>query len=231
MAVLPWCPEGFPVPDHSDEGLESRNSRMIPQRHDRRVGQSDYVECRMVFARPSRHRSAPFAAEVGTMVKRCRYATSLLLLVICGACDGVPSGLCMDFESGCSGGSRGIVQQASRFYLSGFPVDRVDRTPIVGTDGYRGTLTVGDTVWFRLYFVLSDHVGGDGATAVPIQTWAIADASVATVSREADGAVRVVATRPGELLPLVANEAWYSEVYACAAQNACRKVTDIIVVQ
>jgi hypothetical protein len=139
--------------------------------------------------------------------------------------------LCLNIESGCSGESVGITQQGWQVYVAGFPLDRLDQTPIAGTDGYRGTLQVGDTVTFRLYHVMSDRVGGAGATELPVRTWALPDSHVASVSREADGAARVVVIGPGKLLPLVANDIPYTEVYACDGQNACRKVTDIVVVQ
>jgi hypothetical protein len=147
------------------------------------------------------------------MVKRVCCATSLLLLlVICAGCDGVPTALCLNFESGCSGQSGGIPPQAWQIYVAGFPLDRVDQTPIAGTDGYRGTLEVGDTVSFRLYHVLSDRVSAAGATELPVRTWALTDSHVATLSREADGAARVVAIGVGKLLPLVANDIPYGEV-------------------
>ena len=149
------------------------------------------------------------------------------VLVLCG-CNGVPAELCLNFESGsCSG--QGVGQQPYQIYIAGFPVDHIDQTPIVGTDGYRGTLTVGDTVTFRAYLVFSDHVTSAGATDVYVHTWAITDSSVATVSRDADGTGRVVAIGPGKLLPLVANDAPYTEVYACNGQNVCRKVSEIVV--
>jgi len=165
------------------------------------------------------------------LMKRVYCGTSLLLLVICCSCEGVPTALCLNFESGCSGQSGGSTQQAWQIYVAGFPLDRVDQTPIAGTDGYRGTLAVGDTVSFRLYHVLSDRVGTAGATELPVRTWALTDSHVASVSREADGAARVVAIGLGKLLPLVANDIPYGEVYACDAGNVCRKVTEIVIVQ
>ena len=165
------------------------------------------------------------------MVKRVCCGTSLLLLVICCSCEGVPTALCLNIEDGCSGQNGGVPAQAWQVYVAGFPLDRVDQTPIAGTDGYRGTLQVGDTVTFRLYHVMSDRAGGAGATELPVRTWALTDSHVASVSREADGAARVVAIGLGKLLPLVANDIPYSEVYACDARNACRKVAEIVVVQ
>jgi len=165
------------------------------------------------------------------MRKTARCATFWLLLLICGACNGVPAELCLDFEGGGCSGQNGVGQQGYQIFIAGFPIDRVDQTPIAGTDGYRGTLTVGDTVSFRAYVVFSDRVSSDGATDVYVRTWALADSSVGSVSRQDDGTGRVVAIGPGKLLPLVANEAPYTAVYACNARNVCRKVTDIVVVQ
>ena len=157
------------------------------------------------------------------------YATSCLLLAVCGSCNGVPAELCLNFESG-SCGQTGVTLQY-RIFVAGFPLDRVSSTPIAGTDGYSGTLTVGDTVAFRLRVVFSDHVSGTESSEVLVTTWGLTDSSVATVSRDTDGTGRVVAIAPGKLLPLVANEAPYFEVYACDVHNACKRVTEIVVRQ
>jgi hypothetical protein len=170
-----------------------------------------------------------FAAEVETMMSKLRCATSCLLLLVCGSCNGVPAELCLNFESG-SCGQQGVTPQYQVF-VAGFPLDRVGPTPIVGTDGYSGTLTVGDTVRFRLRVVFSDHVSGAESSEVLARTWGVTDSSVVTVSRDTDGAGQVVAIAPGKLLPLVANDVPYFEVYACDAGNACKRVTEIVVRQ
>jgi hypothetical protein len=162
------------------------------------------------------------------MINKLPCATSCLLLALC-SCNGTPAELCLDFESG-SCGQTGVTSQY-QIFVSGFPLERVGATPLVGTDGYSGALAVGDTVRFRLRAVFSDHVSGAESSEVFVQTWGLADSSVATVSRDADGAGQVVAIAPGKLLPLVANEAPYFEVYACDARNACKRVTEIVVRQ
>ena len=162
-------------------------------------------------------------------MNKLRYATSCLLLAACGSCNGAPAELCLNFESG-SCGQTGVTLQ-NRIFVDGFPLDRVGPTPTVGTDGYSGTLTVGDTVSFRLRVVFSDHVSGNASSEVFVKTWGLTDSSVATISRAADGTGRVIAIAPGKLLPLVADEAPYHEVYACDARSVCKRVTEILVRQ
>ena len=101
------------------------------------------------------------------MMTKLRCVTSCLLLALC-SCNGTPAELCLNFESG-SCGQTGVTPQY-QFFVSGFPLERVGATPIVGTDGYSGALTVGDTVRFRLRVVFSDHVSGTASSEVFVQT-------------------------------------------------------------
>ena len=163
------------------------------------------------------------------MKNRLCCATSCLLLAVCASCNGTPAELCLNFESG-SCGQTGVTPQY-QIFMSGFPIERVGSTPIAGTDAYSGTLAVGDTVRFHLRVVFSDHISGGEQSEVLVRTWGLADSSIATISRDADGGGQVVALAPGKLLPVVADDGAYYTVYACDAQNNCKRVTEIVVRQ
>ena len=156
------------------------------------------------------------------------YATSVILLSLCVSCSGVPTTLCVDIEDNCSGGSDGIAHPVWLYYVTGLPLNRVEH--VVGTDTYRATLKLADTVTFRLYFILGSSPGAN-ASQVAVHKWSVVDSTVARISSDASGVATVVAIGPGQLLPLVADGTPYSVVYACDTGNSCKWINEILVVQ
>jgi hypothetical protein len=132
---------------------------------------------------------------------------------------------CLELDGPCSGSGYNY-NYTTRFYVLGFPADRVDRTA-TPSGTYRGVLHVGDAFPLQLMLAIGDTTTGTG---VPVQgvNWTLADSTAVRLENSANGAGILMALRPGRVtLPVVADHTEYSELWSCNDQKQCWPVTEI----
>src|SRR5690242_3414296 len=155
-------------------------------------------------------------------------AGTMLPLITSAACVKVSFG-CLELDGPCSPDGGSTRAYATRFYVLGFPADRVDRSTVLSSGGYRGVLHVGDAISLQLMIAVGDTTSGNG---LPIQVvaWELPDSSAARIENAANGAGILMATKAGRVSSIIAQSVPYAEVSACDAEKSCWRVTEIEIV-